>query len=188
MKLHSRSKFYNSHTFYKWLILEFREITISNPGEKCKICLGLGSPHVDGTGDISRKWWRARSAKDAEMISDLGAPSFGIEVTFLVVNHSGRQVLCFLAAPVVLCLHCRFIHSLLWIQSIPEYRPNPRLLVSHNFTAASSPSVSSSSLYLLCADGKNALLKENIPQRRGDVVFIWPKSIIQPEGPARWER
>ena len=130
LKLHSRSKFYDSHTFYKWLILEFREITISNPGEKCKICLGLGSPrssspHVDGTVDISRKWWRARSAKDAEMIYDLGAPSFGIEVTFLVVNHSGRQVLCshvlcFLAAPVVLCLHCRFIHSLLWIQSIPD--------------------------------------------------------------------
>ena len=46
LKLHSRSKFYDSHTFYKWLILEFREITISNPGEKCKICLGLGSPQV----------------------------------------------------------------------------------------------------------------------------------------------
>ena len=54
MKLHSRSKFYNSHTFYKWLILEFREITVSNPGEKCKICLGITSVEPRSC------WWHSR--------------------------------------------------------------------------------------------------------------------------------
>ena len=54
LKLHSRSKFYDSHTFYKWLILEFREITVSNPGEKCKICLGITSVEPRSC------WWHRR--------------------------------------------------------------------------------------------------------------------------------